>query len=139
MTTIFTKIIDGQIPGTFVYRDDLCVVFLSINPINDGHVLIVPRSEIDEWTDVEPATMSHIMDVAHRLGRVLKTSHPCVRVGLIIAGYEINHCHIHVIPTDSMDDLDFKNAAATISRDELEKNAALIRAAMPAFGLTPSE
>jgi len=139
MATIFTKIIDGEIPGTFVYRDDVCVVFLSINPINDGHVLVVPRSEIDEWTDVNPAEITHVLDVAHKIGRALKVSHPCVRVGLVIAGYEINHCHIHVIPTDSMDDLDFKNAAASISRDELEINAALIRSAMSTVGLTPSE
>jgi diadenosine tetraphosphate (Ap4A) HIT family hydrolase len=139
MATIFTKIIDGEIPGTFVYRDDVCVVFLSINPINDGHVLVVPRSEIDQWTDVKPTEMAHVLDVAHKIGRALKVSHPCIRVGLIIAGYEINHCHIHVIPTDSMDDLDFKNAATSISRDELEKNAALIRSAMSAVGLIPSE
>jgi diadenosine tetraphosphate (Ap4A) HIT family hydrolase len=83
--------------------------------------------------------MTHVLDVAHKIGGALKVSHSCVRVGLIIAGYEINHCHVHVIPPDSMDDLDFKNAAASISRDELEKNAALIRSAMSAVGLTPSE
>jgi len=79
------------------------------------------------------------MKVSHQLGQVLKKSHPCVRVGLIIAGYEINHCHIHVIPTQTMADLDFKNAAASISREELQEQAQRIRDAMSSAELAPSE
>jgi histidine triad (HIT) family protein len=139
MTTVFTKIINGEIPGTFVYRDEHCVAFLSINPIAPGHLLIVPRLEIDEWTDLPTDIASHVMGVSHRLGQVLKKSHPCIRVGLIIAGYEINHCHIHVIPTRNMGDLDFKNAAQSVSREELQDNAQRIRAEMSSSGLTPSE
>lgn len=139
MTTVFTKIINGEIPGTFVHRDEHCVAFLSINPIAPGHLLVVPRVEIDEWTDLPSDIASHVMKVSHQLGQVLKTSHQCVRVGLIIAGYEINHCHIHVIPTHTMADLDFKNAAASISREELEEQANRIRNAMEAGGLSPSE
>ena len=139
MTTIFTKIINGDIPGTFVYRDDTCVAFLSINPLAPGHVLIVPRAEIDEWTDLPPDVAAHVLQVSHSLANALKISHPCVRVGLIIAGYEINHCHIHVIPTNSMADLDFKNAAISIEREELQEQAQRIRVAMASASLTPSE
>lgn len=139
MTTVFTKIINGDIPGTFVHRDDHCVAFLSINPIAPGHVLVVPRAEIDEWTDLPANIASHVMNVSHQLGQILKKSHPCVRIGLIIAGYEINHCHIHVIPTRTMSDLDFKNAASSISREELQEHAQRIRAEMMAAGLSPSE
>ncbi len=139
MTTVFTKIINGEIPGTFVYRDDVCVAFLSINPIAPGHLLVVPREEIDEWTDLSSDVASHVMKVSHQLGQVLKKSHPCVRVGLIIAGYEINHCHIHVIPTQTMADLDFKNAAASINREELQEQAQRIRDAMSSAELAPSE
>ncbi len=139
MTTIFTKIINGDIPGTFIYRDDACVAFLSINPIAPGHVLVVPRVEIDEWTDLPPDIAAHVLQVSHSLANALKISHPCVRVGLIIAGYEINHCHIHVIPTNSMADLDFKNAAASIERGELDEHAQRIRVAMASASLTPSE
>lgn len=139
MTTVFTKIINGEIPGTFVYRDDVCVAFLSINPIAPGHLLVVPREEIDEWTDLSSDVASHVMKVSHQLGQVLKKSHPCVRVGLIIAGYEINHCHIHVIPTQTIADLDFKNAAASISREELQEQAQRIRDAMSSAELAPSE
>jgi histidine triad (HIT) family protein len=126
MTTIFTKIINGDIPGTFVYRDDLCVAFLSINPIAPGHLLVVPRVEVDEWTDLSQELSTHVLQVAQRLGKALKISHPCVRVGLIIAGYEINHCHVHVIPTRSMDDLNFSNAATSVEREELEAHASAI-------------
>jgi diadenosine tetraphosphate (Ap4A) HIT family hydrolase len=130
MSTIFTKIINGDIPGTFVYKDDVCVAFLSINPIAPGHTLVVPRVEIDEWTDLPADISQHVMSVAHRLGQALKVSHPCVRVGLIIAGYEINHCHIHLIPTRSMADLDFANAAPSISCEELEAHASAITSAL---------
>lgn len=130
MSTIFTKIIDGEIPGTFVHKDDMCVAFLSINPIAQGHTLVVPRIEVDEWTDLPIDISQHVMKVAHTLGNALKKSHPCVRVGLIIAGYEINHCHIHLIPTRSMADLDFANAAASVSREQLEADAAAIAAAL---------
>jgi diadenosine tetraphosphate (Ap4A) HIT family hydrolase len=123
MSTIFTKIINGDIPGTFVYKDDVCVAFLSINPIAPGHTLVVPRVEIDEWTDLPADISQHVMSVAHRLGQALKVSHPCVRVGLIIAGYEINHCHIHLIPTNTMSEMNFANAAANVERSVLEAQA----------------
>lgn len=130
MTTVFTRIINREIPGTFVHEDEHCVVFLSINPLSDGHVLVVPRAEIDQWVDLPPELSAHIFGVAHRLGRALRSSFDCARVGLIIAGYEVNHCHIHVIPTDDMSQLDFRNAAASVSRETLNENAARIRAAL---------
>ena len=126
MSTVFTKIIEGLIPGTFVYRDEICVAFLSINPLADGHVLVVPIQETDEWTDLSLEVSQHLFAVSHRISQVLAQAFPCVRVGLIIAGYEINHCHIHLIPTQSMHDLDFANAAASITREQLESNASKI-------------
>jgi histidine triad (HIT) family protein len=130
MTTIFTKIINGEIPGTFVYKDERCVAFMSINPIAPGHVLVVPRDEIDEWTDLPTDLAIHVLHVAHRLGRALKVSHPCVRVGLIIAGYEVDHCHLHLIPTQTMADVDFSNAAASVTREELETHSLAIMKAL---------
>jgi histidine triad (HIT) family protein len=128
MSTVFTKIIEGQIPGTFVYKDDLCVVFLSINPIADGHVLVVPIEEVDRWTDLSPELSQHLFAVSHRISRVLSLAFPCERVGLIIAGFEVNHCHIHLIPTQSMRDLDFANASNSITREALEEHASRITA-----------
>lgn len=123
MTTVFTRIINGDIPGTFVYRDEACVAFMSINPMADGHVLVVPRDEVDHWVDLSPYLSSHLFEVSHRISRALQKAFPCERVGLIIAGYEVPHCHIHLIPTENMGQLSFANAAATVDRDVLEANA----------------
>lgn len=126
MTTIFSRIIDGQIPGTFIYRDSLCVAFLSINPLADGHVLVVPIEEVDHWIDMSQELSAHMFSVSHRISRAISQAFPCLRVGLIIAGYEINHCHIHLIPTNTMDELNFANAAAHIDRAVLGAHAELL-------------
>lgn len=130
MSTIFTRIINREIPGTFVHEDEHCVVFLSINPLADGHVLVVPREEVDHWVDLSPALAAHLFVVSHRVADALRLAFPCERVGLIIAGYEVNHCHIHLVPTNEMSQLSFANAAASIERTALEANAARIVAAL---------
>jgi diadenosine tetraphosphate (Ap4A) HIT family hydrolase len=130
MTTIFTRIIEGQIPGTFVYRDDQCVAFLSINPLAEGHVLVVPIEEVDHWIDMSPELSAHMFAVSHRISRAISDAFPCTRVGLIIAGYEINHCHIHLIPTHTMEQLNFANAASNIDRVTLESHAQLLTQAL---------
>lgn len=126
MSTVFTRIINREIPGTFVHEDDRCVAFLSINPLAPGHVLVVPREEVDHWVDMDGGLTAHMFAVSHRIARALRRAFPCERVGLIIAGYEINHCHIHLVPTSDMRQLDFKNAAVTVDRAELSANAAII-------------
>jgi diadenosine tetraphosphate (Ap4A) HIT family hydrolase len=123
MTTIFTRIINGEIPGTFVYRDTSCVAFMSINPITAGHVLVVPIEEIDHWVDMASELSAHLFAVSHKISIALSRAFPCTRVGMIIAGYEIDHCHIHLIPTQSMEDLNFANAATSIERAVLEEHA----------------
>lgn len=130
MTTIFTRIINREIPGTFVHEDDKCVAFLSINPLADGHVLVVPRDEVDHWVDLPADLAAHLFAVSHRIADALRNAFPCERVGLIIAGYEVNHCHIHLVPTTDMSQLSFANAAAGIERSTLEANAARIVAAL---------
>lgn len=130
MTTVFTRIINREIPGTFVHEDDRCVAFLSINPLADGHVLVVPREEVDHWVDLSPALATHLFGVSHRVADALRRAFPCARVGLIIAGYEVNHCHIHLVPTDDMSQLSFANAAASVDRETLEANAARIISAL---------
>jgi histidine triad (HIT) family protein len=130
MATIFTRIIDGEIPGAFVHRDDLCVVFMSINPLARGHALVVPIEEIDHWIDASPELNAHLFAVARRIGRAQEAAFHCDRVGLIIAGYEVPHAHIHVIPTNSMSELSFANAAASVDRDDMEAAATAIRAAL---------
>ncbi len=130
MTTVFTRIINREIPGTFVHEDDRCVVFLSINPLADGHVLVVPRDEVDHWVDLSPDLAAHLFSVSHRIATALRSAFPCERVGMIIAGYEVNHCHIHLVPTTDMSQLSFANAAAGIDRSALEDHAARIADAL---------
>jgi diadenosine tetraphosphate (Ap4A) HIT family hydrolase len=132
MTTVFTKIIHGDFPGTFVWRDDQCVGFLSINPMAPGHVLVVPIEEIDHWIDASPELSGHLFSVAHVIGAAQQRAFACERVGLIVAGYEVPHAHIHVIPTSSMAELSFANAAGSVSRDDLESWAEAIRSQLRA-------
>ncbi len=125
-STLFTKIIQGQVPGTFVYRDDLCVAFMTINPITTGHVLVVPIDEVDQWTDLPTELSLHLFKVAAQIGDAQKAAFKCERIALVIAGYEIPHCHLHLIPSNSMADLSFDNAVSSVVRDDLEQAAALI-------------
>jgi histidine triad (HIT) family protein len=127
MATLFTRIIEGEIPGTFVWRDPDCVAFMSINPIRIGHVLVVPRAEIDHWLDCPPDLLMHLMSVARTIGSAQKQVFRPDRIGLIVAGFEIPHLHVHVLPADGPADLDFSNAAASADPGDLEETAASIR------------
>ena len=127
MPTIFTRIIEGSIPATFVWRDDLCVAFMSINPLAPGHVLVVPIEEIDHWIDCSAALSAHLFDVARSIGRAQQAAFDCQRIGLIVAGFEVPHAHLHVVPTTNMGDLSFANAAASVSREDLDAWADAIR------------
>lgn len=128
MPTIFTRIIQGDIPGTFVLRDERCVVFMSINPLAHGHALVVPILEIDHWIDLPDDLSMHLFAVAHRIGRAQHAAFGCDRVGMIIAGYEVPHTHLHLIPTHHMGQLNFANAAANVDPSHLEAAARAIRA-----------
>lgn len=130
MATIFTRIIDGEIPGTFVLRDDRCVVFLSINPLAFGHALVVPVDEIDHWLDVPADLHAHLFEVARIVGQAQQAAFSPTRVGLIVAGFEVPHAHIHVVPIDRESQLSFANAAASVDRDELERAADALRRAL---------
>ena len=134
MASIFTRIIDGEIPGTFVWRDDRCVVFLSINPLARGHALVVPVAELDHWVDGDPALVAHLFEVARVIGVAQQAAFSPTRIGLIVAGYEVPHMHVHVIPTDSMAQLSFANAASSVDRDELAAAADAIREQLRALG-----
>ena len=136
MATIFTRIIDGEIPGTFVWRDAHCVAFMSINPMAHGHVLVVPIEEVDHWMDASPDLTAHLFHVTRIIGEAQRRAFSPERVGVIIAGYEVPHTHVHVIPTNDMGQLSFANAAPHVDRAELEAAAAAIRDALGALGHT---
>ena len=128
MPTIFTRIIEGEIPGVFVWRDEQCVAFMSINPMAFGHTLVVPIEEVDHWVDASPELTAHLFDVTRRIALAQQAAFSPARVGVIIAGYEVPHTHIHVIPTEHMGQLNFANAARSVERQDLEAAAAAIRA-----------
>jgi histidine triad (HIT) family protein len=134
MVTLFTRIIDGEIPGTFVWRDDRAVAFMSINPLATGHVLVVPRAEVDHWVDAEPGMVAHLVDVAREIAIAQRRVFTCERIGLIVAGFEVPHLHVHVVPVNTMAQLSFEHAAASVRRDELEAAAEAIRIELRAAG-----
>jgi diadenosine tetraphosphate (Ap4A) HIT family hydrolase len=127
MATIFTKIIDRELPGAFVHEDERCVAFLSINPLTTGHTLVVPRDEIDHWLDCPADLRDHLMSVATAVGEAQQHLWEPERIGLIVAGFEVPHLHVHVFPSWGMSDFDFANAAPMQSIDVLEPIAARIR------------
>lgn len=129
MATIYTLIMNGDIPGTFVHRDETCVAILDINPINTGHVLVIPVQEVDHWLDLDPDVTAHLMAVARRIGLAQQAAFNPARVGMMIAGFEVPHTHIHVIPMDSMDHISFASARPG-DADEREAAAEKIRAAL---------
>jgi len=130
MATLFTRIIDGEIPGTFVWKDDECVAFLSINPITTGHALVVPRLEADHWIDLPDELCRHLMSVGRTIGRAQQQAFDSERIAMIIAGYEIPHTHLHVFPTTEMGQISFSHAAASTTPEELQAAADRILAAL---------
>ena len=129
MATVFTRIINGELPGRFVYTDDLVVAFLSIMPLTAGHTLVVPRQEVDEWTDAGEPLLHHCMDVARRIGNAAKQAFGAPRAGLVIAGLEVPHLHVHVFPAWSLEDFSFARAKPAADT-ELDAAAARLRTAM---------
>jgi diadenosine tetraphosphate (Ap4A) HIT family hydrolase len=102
MASVFTRILAGELPGRILVEDDRCAALLTIAPLSPGHTLVVPRAEIDHWTDLPPDLAAHLMVVAQRVGVALRTVFPeRRRVGLLIAGLEVPHSHLHVFTLDA--------------------------------------
>ncbi len=134
MATVFTKIINGDLPGRFVWSDDVAVGFLSINPLSPGHTLVVPREEIDHWVDADPGLLAHLTAVSHAIGEAVRTVYSPPRVGLLVAGFEVPHLHLHVFPADDMAAFDFANAAATVDAAEQDGHRDALRTALTGAG-----
>ncbi|MBT3247311.1 MAG: HIT family protein [Actinobacteria bacterium] len=129
MVSIFTRIMEGEIPGRLVWEDDLCVAMVDIRPLNRGHVLIIPRQEADPWTALPAATAQHLMAVAHRVAQAQQELFSPQRVGLMVAGFEVPHTHLHCVPLDSMANLDF-SLAQPGDPDDLDQVARVLREAL---------
>lgn len=134
MPTIFTKIIQGELPGRFVWKDDQAVAFLTINPIRPGHTLIVPRAEIDHWLDLPEELNAHLSRVAQAIGKAIQQAYKPTKVGLMIAGLEVPHVHLHCLPIDHLGDLDFRKQDLHAKAEDLDQAATTLRTALRALG-----
>lgn len=134
MATIFTRIINGELPGHFVWRDAQCVAFLSIHPLRPGHTLVVPRAEVDHWVDLDTALAAHLMAVAQSIGKGVHRGFAPVKVGLMIAGLEVPHVHLHVVPIGTVHDLDFANQDVNAKPADLQRAAETLRASLRDLG-----
>ena len=134
MPSIFTKIINGELPGHFIWKDEVCVAFLTIAPLQPGHALIVPRAEVDSWTDLEPEVMQHLTDVAQAIGRALDRAYQPEKVGLVILGLEVRHVHLHVSCIWKPTDLDFGNADTNASPESVAAEAKVVRSTLRELG-----
>jgi diadenosine tetraphosphate (Ap4A) HIT family hydrolase len=130
MASIFTKIINRELPGRFVYEDDDIVAFLTIEPMTQGHTLVVPREEIDQWQNVDSAVFARVMEVSQLIGKAVTKAFEADRAGVIIAGLEVPHLHVHVFPTRSLGDFGFANVDRSPSQQSLDDAQARIKAAL---------
>jgi diadenosine tetraphosphate (Ap4A) HIT family hydrolase len=130
MATIFSKIINRELPGRFVYEDDEFAAFLTIEPMTPGHTLVVPRAEIDQWQDADPATYGRIMALSQRIGKAVIRAFDAPRAGLLIAGLEVPHLHVHVFPAYQLTDFGFANVDRNPSPESLDDAQARITAAL---------
>jgi histidine triad (HIT) family protein len=134
MPTLFTRIIRGELPGRFVWRDAQCVAFLTIAPLRPGHTLVVPIREVDHWLDLAPEETAHLATVAQKIGGAIQSVFAPVKVGLMIAGLEVPHVHLHLVPIHELRDLDFARAEKNPSPAAMDDAAAKLRAALRAAG-----
>ncbi len=130
MPSIFTRIINRELPGRFVYEDDQVVAFLTIEPMTQGHTLVVPRAEVDNWQTVEPELFNEVMAVSQRVGKAVCAAFGAERAGLIIAGLEVPHLHVHVFPAYNLTDFGFAHVDRSPSPESLDEAQAKINTAL---------
>ena len=130
MASVFTMIINRDLPGRFVYEDDDVVAFLTIEPMTQGHTLVVPRAEIDNWQDVDHAAFSQVMAVSQRIGKAVCKAFGAQRAGLIIAGLEVPHLHVHVFPAYNLTDFGFAGVDRNPSPQSLDEAQTKIKTAL---------
>lgn len=131
MPTIFTRIINGEIPCYKIAENRDFFAFLDINPLKSGHTLIIPKREVDYIFDVDEATLSLMLPFCKKVAEAIKKAIPCNRIGVTVIGLEVPHAHIHLIPISSMNDMNFANPKLKLSEETMAQTAAAIRAFIP--------
>ncbi len=129
MPTIFSKIISGEIPCHKVAEDDMCLSFLDIRPIVFGHTLVIPKVEVDYYFDLDDEYLAHMNVFAKDVAKILREYVECLRIGVMIAGLEVPHAHIHLVPMNSIGDLSFTNERVNPDQDKMAELAATLFAA----------
>lgn len=120
MPTIFSRIIAGEIPCYKVAEDDKCLAFLDIRPVVFGHTLVIPKTEIDYLFDMDDAYLTHLNLFAKRVAKVLREEVPCIRIGVMVAGLEVPHAHIHLIPMNAISELSFTNPRPEFPQEDMK-------------------
>jgi histidine triad (HIT) family protein len=130
MPSIFTRIVNGEIPSYKVAEDEYCYAFLDINPLNEGHTLVVPKKEVDYLFDLDDATYAHLFGFAKQVAGALGRAVPCLRVGVAVVGLEVPHAHIHLVPLHGIHDLDFSRPKLKLPPAQMQELAGRIAARM---------
>ena len=127
MASIFSKIVAGEIPCHKVAEDDDFFAFLDINPIAEGHTLVIPKKEIDYIFDIDDEMLGRMMVFAKTVAQAIEKAVPCKRIGVAVVGLEVPHAHIHLIPIQKVSDISFDNPKLKKTQEELAQTAALIK------------
>ena len=129
MSTVFSQIRLGRLPGHLVWQDAQVFALLTIRPLQAGHLLVIPVEEIDHWDDLPDTLLTHLMSVSKQLAKAIKTAFPCARIAMAICGLEIPHAHVHLFPINRIEDFNFGNGA-TVPAAALAEAAQRIRDAL---------
>ncbi|MBL0065688.1 MAG: HIT family protein [Bacteroidetes bacterium] len=127
MASVFTRIINGEIPSYKIAEDDRFFAFLDISPLAKGHTLVVPKQETDYIFDIEDAQHKDLWDFAKRVAKAVKSAVPCKRIGIAVIGLEVPHAHIHLIPMNKVSDMNFASPKLSFPPAEMEEIAQKIR------------
>jgi len=127
MASIFTRIINGEIPCYKIAEDDRYFAFLDINPLREGHTLVVPKQETDYIFDLDNDTVAGMMVFSKKIAAAIQAAIPCKRIGVAILGLEVPHAHIHLVPMNSMEDVNFRNPKLKFTQEEFKATAEKIK------------
>jgi len=127
MASIFTKIINGEIPGYTIAEDDRCYAFLDISPLVVGHTLVVPKTEIDYIFDMDDELLAHLHVFSKKVAKAVQKAVPCKRIGIAVIGLEVPHTHIHLVPMNSANDLNFTRPKLTVDKEVMEETQKKIK------------
>ena len=130
MASVFTKIIEREIPAYIIAEDDQYLAFLDINPLKEGHTLVVPKKEVDYVFDLDHQTLAGLFSFSQHVAKAIESVIKCNRIGMTVIGLEVSHAHVHLIPIDEVDDMNFSNMKLAFSKEEMSSIASKIKGAL---------